>query len=80
VYFFSAFTLPMLHSLLSNPQRLFGLILTPTRELAFQISEQIEALGIETIFKKLVENELYNSNLQVLLLELNVLSLLGELT
>ncbi len=70
----------MLHSLLSNPQRLFGLILTPTRELAFQISEQIEALGIETIFKKLVENELYNSNLQVLLLELNVLSLLGELT
>lgn len=47
----------MLHSLLSNPQRLFGLILTPTRELAFQISEQIEALGIETIFKKLVENE-----------------------
>jgi superfamily II DNA/RNA helicase len=54
--------------------------LTPTRELAFQISEQIEALGIETIFKKLVENELYNSNLQVLLLELNVLSLLGELT
>ncbi|EFX75153.1 hypothetical protein DAPPUDRAFT_226459 [Daphnia pulex] len=40
-----AFTLPMLHSLLSNPQRLFGLILTPTRELAFQISEQIEALG-----------------------------------
>jgi len=40
-----AFTLPMLHALLSNPQRLFGLILTPTRELAYQISEQIEALG-----------------------------------
>ena len=35
----------MLNVLLSNPQRLFGLILTPTRELAFQISEQIEALG-----------------------------------
>jgi ATP-dependent RNA helicase DDX47/RRP3 len=45
----SAFTLPMLHSLLSNPQRLFGLILTPTRELAFQISEQIEALGTQLI-------------------------------
>jgi len=41
-----AFTLPMLHALLSNPQRLFGLILTPTRELAFQISEQVEALGM----------------------------------
>ena len=44
--FCRAFTLPMLHALLSNPQRLFGLILTPTRELAFQISEQIEALGM----------------------------------
>ena len=41
-----AFTLPMLHALLSNPQRLFCLILTPTRELAFQISEQVEALGM----------------------------------
>ena len=40
-----AFSLPMLHTLLDNPQRLFGLILTPTRELAFQISEQVEALG-----------------------------------
>ncbi len=40
-----AFTLPMLNTLLENPQRLFCLILTPTRELAFQISEQIEALG-----------------------------------
>ena len=28
-----------------NPQRLFALVLTPTRELAFQISEQFEALG-----------------------------------
>lgn len=45
IFFYRAFSLPMLHSLLSNPQRLFGLILTPTRELAFQISEQIEALG-----------------------------------
>lgn len=37
--------MPLLQSLLENPQRLFGLILTPTRELAFQIGEQIEALG-----------------------------------
>ncbi|KAL4240821.1 putative ATP-dependent RNA helicase ddx47 [Mactra antiquata] len=40
-----AFALPILQSLLDNPQRLYALILTPTRELAFQISEQFEALG-----------------------------------
>uniref|UniRef100_A0A182Q3X7 RNA helicase n=1 Tax=Anopheles farauti TaxID=69004 RepID=A0A182Q3X7_9DIPT len=40
-----AFALPILHSLLDNPQRYFAVVLTPTRELAFQISEQFEALG-----------------------------------
>lgn len=40
-----AFALPILQALLNNPQRLFALILTPTRELAFQISEQFDALG-----------------------------------
>jgi len=40
-----AFALPILHSLLEAPQRLYALVLTPTRELAFQISEQFEALG-----------------------------------
>ncbi|XP_023291880.2 probable ATP-dependent RNA helicase DDX47 isoform X1 [Lucilia cuprina] len=40
-----AFALPILQALLDNPQRYFALILTPTRELAFQISEQFEALG-----------------------------------
>ncbi|XP_050437095.1 probable ATP-dependent RNA helicase DDX47 [Adelges cooleyi] len=40
-----AFAIPILQALLENPQRYFALILTPTRELAFQISEQIEALG-----------------------------------
>ncbi|XP_047109954.1 probable ATP-dependent RNA helicase DDX47 isoform X1 [Schistocerca piceifrons] len=40
-----AFALPILQALLQNPQRYFALILTPTRELAFQISEQFEALG-----------------------------------
>ncbi|CAH1273924.1 DDX47 [Branchiostoma lanceolatum] len=39
------FALPILQSLLEKPQRLFALVLTPTRELAFQISEQFEALG-----------------------------------
>ena len=40
-----AFALPILQALLDKPQKMFALILTPTRELAFQISEQIEALG-----------------------------------
>lgn len=31
--------------MLDNPQRLFALVLTPTRELAYQIGEQFEALG-----------------------------------
>ncbi|KAK7939056.1 hypothetical protein WMY93_002382 [Mugilogobius chulae] len=40
-----AFALPILQSLLDTPQRLHTLVLTPTRELAFQIGEQFEALG-----------------------------------
>ena len=41
----AAFALPVLHRLLEAPQALFGLVISPTRELAFQISEQFEALG-----------------------------------
>lgn len=40
-----AFAIPILQALLEYPQGYFALILTPTRELAYQISEQIEALG-----------------------------------
>ncbi|XP_055927153.1 probable ATP-dependent RNA helicase DDX47 [Argiope bruennichi] len=40
-----AFAIPVLQALLKTPQRLFALVLTPTRELAFQIAEQFEALG-----------------------------------
>lgn len=40
-----AFSLPILQALLDAPQRLFACILAPTRELAFQIGEQIDALG-----------------------------------
>ena len=40
-----AFALPVLQALLENPQRLFGLVLTPTRELAYQIQEQFVKLG-----------------------------------
>lgn len=41
----AAFALPILQALLDKPQPLFGLILAPTRELAYQISQQFEALG-----------------------------------
>ena len=40
-----AFALPILQALLEAPARMFALVLAPTRELAFQISEQFEALG-----------------------------------
>lgn len=40
-----AFALPILQALLEKPQRLFALVMTPTRELAYQISEQFTALG-----------------------------------
>ena len=41
----AAFGLPVLHRLLERPQPLFALVISPTRELALQISEQFEALG-----------------------------------
>ncbi|XP_058803406.1 ATP-dependent RNA helicase DDX47 [Phymastichus coffea] len=50
----AAFALPILQALLENPQRYFALILTPTRELAIQISEQIEALGASILVKCVV--------------------------
>jgi ATP-dependent RNA helicase DDX47/RRP3 len=40
-----AFAIPILQSLLKNPQRLFAVVLAPTRELAFQINEVFEGLG-----------------------------------
>eukprot|EP00551_Chaetoceros_affinis_P007273 CAMPEP_0203672208 /NCGR_PEP_ID=MMETSP0090-20130426/7777_1 /ASSEMBLY_ACC=CAM_ASM_001088 /TAXON_ID=426623 /ORGANISM="Chaetoceros affinis, Strain CCMP159" /LENGTH=583 /DNA_ID=CAMNT_0050537475 /DNA_START=18 /DNA_END=1765 /DNA_ORIENTATION=- len=42
-----AFAIPILQSLLQNPQRgaVYAIILSPTRELAFQIHEVISALG-----------------------------------
>lgn len=41
----AAFALPMLIKLAQDPYGIFGLVLTPTRELAFQIDEQFKALG-----------------------------------
>ncbi|KAA0188415.1 hypothetical protein HAZT_HAZT003606 [Hyalella azteca] len=43
-----AFGLPILQALLLKPQRMFALILTPTRELAIQIKEQLDDLGLST--------------------------------
>lgn len=41
-----AFALPILQALLeANGPRLFALVLTPTRELAYQIAEQFDKLG-----------------------------------
>lgn len=40
-----AFCIPVLHNLLQNPSRLFALVMAPTRELAYQIQEQFDALG-----------------------------------
>ena len=41
-----AFALPILHQLLKDPFGVYALILTPTRELAFQIADQIKAVSV----------------------------------
>jgi ATP-dependent RNA helicase DDX47/RRP3 len=41
----AAFVLPILQALMDKPQPLHSLILAPTRELAYQIAEQVDALG-----------------------------------
>lgn len=41
----AAFALPILQALMEKPQNLFGLVLAPTRELAYQTSQQFQALG-----------------------------------
>ncbi|KAI6705358.1 hypothetical protein NL676_008320 [Syzygium grande] len=41
----AAFALPILHSLSLDPYGIFALVITPTRELAYQLAEQFKALG-----------------------------------
>jgi NACalpha-BTF3-like transcription factor len=41
----AAFALPILQKLWENPKPFFACVLAPTRELAYQISQQFEALG-----------------------------------
>lgn len=40
-----AFAIPVIQRLIDNPQRLYAVVVTPTRELAIQIADQFEALG-----------------------------------
>ncbi|XP_031397450.1 DEAD-box ATP-dependent RNA helicase 36 [Punica granatum] len=41
----AAFALPILHRLAEDPYGVFALVITPTRELAYQLAEQFRALG-----------------------------------
>jgi hypothetical protein len=41
----AAFALPILQKLMENPSSFFSLVLSPTRELAYQIAQAFEALG-----------------------------------
>ncbi|KAF5864026.1 ribosomal RNA processing protein [Aspergillus alliaceus] len=41
----AAFALPILQALMEKPSSFFGLVLAPTRELAYQISQAFEGLG-----------------------------------
>lgn len=41
----AAFALPILQRLAEHPFGVFALVVTPTRELAFQLAEQFRALG-----------------------------------
>lgn len=40
-----AFALPVLHTLSEDPYGIYALVLTPTRELAFQIADQFRVVG-----------------------------------
>lgn len=40
-----AFALPILHTLSQDPYGIYALVLTPTRELAFQIADQFRVVG-----------------------------------
>eukprot|EP01006_Ploeotia_vitrea_P041214 TRINITY_DN66494_c9_g4_i5.p2 TRINITY_DN66494_c9_g4~~TRINITY_DN66494_c9_g4_i5.p2 ORF type:complete len:465 (-),score=227.91 TRINITY_DN66494_c9_g4_i5:56-1450(-) len=50
----ACFALPILSKLAEDPYGVFALVLTPTRELAFQIGEQFRAFGVMMGLKELV--------------------------
>lgn len=41
----AAFALPILQNLAIDPYGIYAIVVTPTRELAFQIKEQFDAFG-----------------------------------
>lgn len=41
-----AFAIPILQTLSEDPYGIYAVILTPTRELAFQINDQFSSIGI----------------------------------
>lgn len=49
-----AYAIPVLQAFSKAPQRTFALVLTPTRELAFQVAEQFEVLGVSMEIKTAV--------------------------
>ncbi|KAG6803453.1 ATP-dependent RNA helicase DDX49 isoform X1 [Apis mellifera caucasica] len=49
-----AFALPILQKLSEDPYGIFALVLTPTRELAFQIADQFSAIGKSIGLKKCI--------------------------
>ncbi|XP_076282768.1 putative ATP-dependent RNA helicase Dbp45A [Lasioglossum baleicum] len=49
-----AFALPIIQKLSEDPYGIFALVLTPTRELAFQIADQFSAIGKSINLKKCV--------------------------
>ncbi|KAJ3210644.1 hypothetical protein HK099_008194 [Clydaea vesicula] len=50
----AAFALPILQKLSEDPFGIFAVVLTPTRELAFQIAEQFKVLGTGINLKQVV--------------------------
>lgn len=50
----AAFALPILQKLAVDPFGVYALVLTPTRELAFQLADQFRALGSGMSFKEVV--------------------------
>ncbi|XP_064390499.1 probable ATP-dependent RNA helicase DDX49 [Halichondria panicea] len=50
----AAFALPILHRLSEDPYGVFALVLTPTRELAYQIAEQFRVFGSHIGLKDVV--------------------------
>lgn len=50
----AAFVVPILQTLAEDPYGICGLVITPTRELAFQISQQVYALGAKIAVRQYV--------------------------